>query len=101
MNTPVIKRKQLTVLGGLFAFGCAYNYAFNRSRPRLTEPYTAEWVIIGTAVTLGGAALAEPFTPGWVLACFAASGLPMALWDAERFAQKWGRLTMYKRGRRL
>ncbi len=91
--------KRSVVLFSLFIFGLLYNRLFNHHRPRLTEPYTAEWVILGVAVTVLGAALGKPFTPGWVLACFAASGLPMAVGDAERFAKKLGRLAHYRGGR--
>lgn len=94
----MIGKRRLAVLNGLLIFGVVFNWLFNHYRPRLTEPYTAEWVVLGTLVTIGGAACARPFTPGWVLACFAASGLPMAIGDAERFARKWGRLTLYRRG---
>jgi len=91
--------KRMTILFALFIFGLLYNRLFNRNRPRLTEPYTAEWVIVGCLATVLGAALGKPFTPAWVLACFAASGLPMAVGDAERFARKLGRLAHYRRGR--
>ena len=91
-------RIKLTILIGLFAFGLAYNWLFNRARPKFTEPYTAEWVVVGTAATLAGAALAEPFTPSWVLCCFAASGLPMAVGDAERFVRKLARLVHWRQG---
>src|SRR3990167_7219503 len=91
-------KPKLLILASLFLFGLAYNWLFNRSRPRYTEPYTAEWVVVGTAVTLGGAALAEPFPPGWVMVCFAASGLPMAAGDAERFVRKFARLLHWRQG---
>ena len=76
------------VLGGLMAFGLAYNGLVGwLERHGYDHGYTALLVVGGVGVTV----LASAILIGWsdalrVLACFAASGTPMVIGSVWRYA---------------
>lgn len=74
------------VFGSLFIFGLIYNAFISWANRRgYIEGYTWLTVVIGTAVTLFGAAFIFGLQAALILfALFAASGLPMALGDIAR-----------------
>jgi Na+/melibiose symporter-like transporter len=74
------------VLAALVMFGLAYNTLVEILGER-KEGYTGFFVAIGTVITLAGAFYVTQFHPApiWVmLACFAASGIPMIVGDVLR-----------------
>jgi len=74
------------VLVALVMFALAYNILMGILGER-KEGYTSFFVAIGTVITLTGAFYATQFqpVPYWVmLACFAASGIPMIVGDVLR-----------------
>jgi hypothetical protein len=74
------------VLAALVMFGMAYNVLMGNLGER-KEGYTSFFVAIGTVITLIGAFYTTQFQPApyWVVvACFAASGIPMILGDVLR-----------------
>lgn len=76
------------VLAALLVFGLVYNeFVAWLERSKRDRGYTAFLVVGGTLVTLGGAVFLIGLLPvGLVLACFAASGLPMVIGSASRNA---------------
>ena len=80
---PVDWRLIGSVLFGLFMFGCAYNYfvgALNGKK----DGYLAMLVAAGVAMTLLGVAIVSWQAAVLVLACFAASGIPMIIGEVSR-----------------
>lgn len=82
----------IATLGGLFLFGMLYAHLVNRlHRWGYSEGYTAILVIFGTLITLIGSTLLHQPNPIndflMTLACFAASGTPMALNDMLQYAR--------------
>lgn len=86
------------VLIGLAVFGTIYNLVVEHLTKKTTH-YTAELVVIGTLVTLTGAALLIGIQNALiVLALFAASGAPMVIgsWLRTAHDQEAARREMMK-----
>ena len=81
-----------TILFGLFMFGSAYN-AFVGSLEGRKDGYLAMLVAAGVGITLVGVAIISWQAAVLVLACFAASGIPMIIGEIAR--------TIHKRERAL
>lgn len=85
----------IQVLSLLFltAFGLAYNLYIAHLEKKGVEGETWLWVVIGVGVTV----CASGFVIGWInvlwlLALFAASGLPMMIGARNRYQKKLKRL---------
>ena len=76
-----------SVLFGLFMYGCAYN-AFVGSLEGRKDGYLAMLVAAGVGITLIGVAIISWQAAVLVLACFAASGIPMIIGEISRTIQK-------------
>lgn len=86
MQIGIESERIVVVIGGLFAFGVAYAILVNRLHHKgYSEGYTAFLVVAGVLVTLiGNIPLhhQDPFIDFLLLlACFAATGLPMVIND--------------------
>lgn len=83
-------RNLVPVCGALLGFGLAYNALVAwLERTRRDEGYTSILVIAGSAVTIAATALLNGTQAALnTLACFTASGAPMALGSMWRHAQK-------------
>jgi len=83
-------RNLVPVCSALLGFGLAYNALVAwLERTRRDEGYTSIMVIAGSAVTIAATALLNGTEAAlYTLACFAASGAPMALGSMWRHAQK-------------
>ena len=83
-------RNLIGVLAALFGFGLGYNSLVAwLERTKRHEGYMSIMVIIGTAVTIAASAILNGTQATlYTLACFAASGAPMALGSMWRHAQR-------------
>ena len=81
--------QMLAVLVGLLLFGVFYNaFVEYLERSGRDRGYTAFLVVGGTLVTVAGSAVVIGVTAaGFVLLCFAASGLPMVIGSGWRHVQ--------------
>lgn len=89
--TKLSRNRNLTaVCAALLGFGLAYNSLVAwLERTRRDEGYTSIMVIAGSAVTIAASALLNGTQAALnTLACFAASGAPMALGSMWRHAQR-------------
>ena len=75
-----------SVLFGLFMFGCSFNALVDYLKDR-SDGYLAMLVTAGVGITLIGAAIISWQAAVLLLACFAASGIPMIIGEIARSIQ--------------
>ena len=83
---PVDWRLIGSVMFGLFMFGLSYNF-FVGSLEERKNGYLAMLVAAGVGMTLIGVAIVSWQAAVLVLACFAASGMPMIVGEISRSIQ--------------
>lgn len=88
-NGAVSPEIVITVLSTLLVFGIVYNALVARlERSGHDRGFTAFLVVGGVAVTLAAATWLVGLQPVmWLLACFAASGLPMVVGSWARYSR--------------
>lgn len=75
-----------SILFGLFMFGIAFNYFVDHLNG-LKDGYLSLLVVAGVGITLIGVAIISWQAAVLVLACFAASGIPMIIGEIARNIQ--------------